>query len=373
MKKLSFVLSVLLGVLFFGYFAYAGISNPTASSGGQTPWTSNIDGAGYNLTGVDDFTATGTVSLGSSGNTTTIQGILFATQDIVGNGVTFDTGFGGSLVVGGSATTTLYGDGTDNTFGGNVVIDAGLTFQMNGAGGASNIGYEAAANRISIYLENATSTFNIAASAGDATFDFNSLTESHTYTFPDATGTIALTSDIATTTLNKQWIFPGGAYPSSDASIEFVEANKIWTAPFTIPASIVVNKVIFEVTAAEAGATTSIAVFNHDASTRLFTTGPVSLASTGAKIVTLASPYTLTPGTYVLASTANGDGTTGRVRHAAFGGTATTQNLILNAVTKRIGYASASSTNGEIPASLGTIGDVINAGVQYPIVIFSTE
>ena len=151
------------------------------------------------------------------------------------------------------------------------------------------------------------------------------------------------------------------------AGVETVTANQIWTAPYTIQSTITVNKIIFNVTALEAGQTVCFAIFSN-ATTRVLTTGGVTMGATGVITATISPAADLTPGTYILANAMSGDATTGRISRFNI----TALNGVLNAVVTRLGYATASATNGVIPSSLTAITSDAN-NRNWPAVVFSEE
>lgn len=110
----------------------------------------------------------------------------------------------GPLVVGGTATTTIKGDGTRSTFGGdiqtanNFIMPDNGSIIFNGPLGFGYFGYTSGGNTVELSLETATTTFSLVSAAGgfSAHLDPNAITDSRTFTFPDASGTFALAESI---------------------------------------------------------------------------------------------------------------------------------------------------------------------------------
>ncbi len=75
------------------------------AGGGQTPWTSNIDGGGYNLSNVNDITATGTITTAHiAGSNSTITGLSASGSLTAGSSSQFAIDTNGNITASGTST-----------------------------------------------------------------------------------------------------------------------------------------------------------------------------------------------------------------------------------------------------------------------------
>ncbi len=154
MRKISFVISILLvSLLVGGYYAVAGIENPADPSTVQSPWVGNVDGGGFNLTNVNEFTVT----------RITVSGFAVST-----------------FAVGGTATTTLDGNGGTSTIGGALVVDGDVSF-------SSGVSVTQTAKAISV------STSSTSIDIGTSNKFHIALATSTTFIFTDPAGASNLT------------------------------------------------------------------------------------------------------------------------------------------------------------------------------------
>jgi hypothetical protein len=166
----------------------------------QTPWTSDIDAAGYGLSGLGSLTFTKEtahiIKIADSTTADTDGGAL-SVQAGTGNG----TGAGGSMnLTGGKGGLTgsggefgfLGGDGGNTSgSGGDVTFTGGNSVGASGNGG--NIIFTPGTTNSG---QVGTIRFADPVSGFIAKFDTSLLAADRTFTFPDASGTFALTSDL---------------------------------------------------------------------------------------------------------------------------------------------------------------------------------
>jgi hypothetical protein len=144
-------------------------------------------------TGAISITQSGTASNGYLSST---DWNTFNNKQVAGNYVTLDT------------TQTITGDKTFNAytafstgqivyFNGNVSVNNGLSFSDTGAAAiftnaqAFNVTRSGTTSSITVRRD------NVSGLSYSQTLSFSNNAANHTYTFPDATGTVALTSDLA--------------------------------------------------------------------------------------------------------------------------------------------------------------------------------
>jgi hypothetical protein len=100
-----------------------------------------------------------------------------------------------SLIVGGSATSTITGDGTDSQIGGNLFIGTPLSNGLFfGSGDGGTIAFDENLNTFTFESKlTTTSTFSLLNNPGYYAFlDINSLTTDRAFTFPDISGSFIL-------------------------------------------------------------------------------------------------------------------------------------------------------------------------------------
>ncbi len=171
MRKISFVISILLvSLLVGGYYAIAGIENPADPATVQTPWAGNVDAANFNLSNV-----------GTLGVTTLTAGTV-----TVSNLVT------SPLLVGGSASSTITGDGTLSTIGNALSIIAnlivGTTSTFNG-----DISFGSGVSVTQTATTVAVSTSSTSIDIGTSNKFHIALATSTTFIFTDPAGASNLT------------------------------------------------------------------------------------------------------------------------------------------------------------------------------------
>lgn len=136
-------------------------------------------------------------------------------------------------------------------------------------------------------------------------------------------------------------------------------ANVITAMLFTLPNSLTVSQITFEVTTAAAGKFCNIGLYDGDKN-KVLEMGPQSVASIGVKQVSI-TPVELDPGIYYLVYTSDGGG----VRSLSIN---TATNNVFNASEVRRGTNSVNSTGaGVLPASLATLTATTN---NLPLALF---
>lgn len=112
---------------------------------------------------------------------------------------------GGKLVVGGTATSTITGDGTVSTIGndlnvaGTISAGANQGLSLNGYNSNTYLTYDAGGNTLDISLETPTSTLTLTSTGWRAILDVSGIsTVDRTFTFPDQSGTFGIFSAVPT-------------------------------------------------------------------------------------------------------------------------------------------------------------------------------
>lgn len=142
------------------------------------------------------------------------------------------------------------------------------------------------------------------------------------------------------------FILPANTSAASDA--DSGGANHVRCIRIHLPSSIKVASIHFNIPTGEAGKFASVGIYSEDGTTRLITSGAVSIASTGVKSVALGTPVTLAAGMYWLAWTM--DSTTGRFSCLSLG-----VSGVFNGTTVQYGESPNAGSGGAVPTSLGTV------------------
>ena len=150
----------------------------------QSPWTGNIDGAGHDLlldggtlNGITVTTGTGTLTLGAASITMNLSGANPAGNIFTSAGS--GTGAGGGWIITNGGTGSGASGGDVNTSG--TTLNGGSIYTANGGGSINTAG---------------TGLIELGAN-GTRTSLNGSATTNRTITLPDATGTVALLSDLS--------------------------------------------------------------------------------------------------------------------------------------------------------------------------------
>ena len=178
-------------------------------------------------------------------------------------------------------------------------------------------------------------------------------TADQTITFPNVSGTVM----VQNATSPGYYMFPAYFELSSLGSQSPIDSlNQVWVYRVFIPSQIVVDRIIFELRTGVDTKKCSVGVYNSAGTTLLVSTGALSCAVADQGVLnTDVTNTTLQPGWYILAFTADHASIAVLIDSHNAQESASLWLAIFNATTVHVGIGANASAAGVFPATVGAI------------------